>query len=142
MTASQPGAEGLPSEAPGKHGIRDRARRGAELAKAKYSGSFAEHLWSRLGSLDFINRGMLLAAILLLCFFPFLIVANALAGHSAVTGLARRLGLDREAASRRNAVDPEAAPQNDTSSTFAAGPNGGVCVCPRCATATLSESVP
>ena len=98
MTASQPGAEGLPSETPGKHGIRDRARRGAEAAKAKYSGSSAEHLWSRLDSLDFINRGMLLAAILLLCFFPFLIVANALAGHSAVTGLVRRLGLNQEAA--------------------------------------------
>jgi membrane protein len=48
--------------------------------------------------MDFINRGMLFAATLLLCFFPFLIVANALAGQSAVNGLARHLGLNKEAA--------------------------------------------
>jgi hypothetical protein len=28
--------------------------------------------------MDFINRGMLFAATLFLCFFPFLIVANAI----------------------------------------------------------------
>ena len=49
--------------------------------------------------MDFINKGMLFAAVLLLCFFPFLIIANALAGQSAVTGLTRRLGLNQEAAS-------------------------------------------
>jgi membrane protein len=48
--------------------------------------------------MDFINRGMLFAATLLLCFFPFLIVANALAGRSVATGLARRLGLNQQAA--------------------------------------------
>jgi membrane protein len=57
-----------------------------------------EHLWNRLNSMDFINKGMLFAAILLLCFFPFIIVANALAGQSAVTGLVRHLGLNQEAA--------------------------------------------
>jgi membrane protein len=35
---------------------------------------------------------------LLLCFFPFLIIANALAGQSAVSGLARHLGLNKHAA--------------------------------------------
>ena len=63
-----------------------------------YKGSSAEHLWSRLNALDFINKGMLFAAVLLLCFFPFIIVANALAGQSAVTGLVRHLGLNQEAA--------------------------------------------
>lgn len=48
--------------------------------------------------MDFINRGMLFAATLLLCFFPFLIIANALAGRSAASGLARHLGLNRQAA--------------------------------------------
>ncbi len=48
--------------------------------------------------MDFINRGMLFAATLLLCLFPFLIVANALAGRSAATGLARHLGLNKQAA--------------------------------------------
>ena len=48
--------------------------------------------------MDFINRGLLFAATLLLCFFPFLIIANALAGRSAVSGLARHLGLNKQAA--------------------------------------------
>ena len=52
-----------------------------QVAKKKYAGSSAEHLWRRLDSMDFMNRGMLFAATLLLCFFPFVIVANALAGH-------------------------------------------------------------
>jgi membrane protein len=47
---------------------------------------------------DFINRGILFAATLLLFFFPFLIVLNALAGRSATTGLARHLGLNKQAA--------------------------------------------
>ena len=41
---------------------------------------------------------MLFAAVLLLCFSPFMIVANALAGQSAVTGLVRDLGLNQQAA--------------------------------------------
>ena len=48
--------------------------------------------------MDFINRGMLFAAVLLLCFFPFLIIVNALAGQTAATGLIRHLGLNQEAA--------------------------------------------
>ena len=48
--------------------------------------------------MDFINKGMLFAAVLLLCFFPFIIVANAFAGQSAVTGLVRHLGLNQQAA--------------------------------------------
>jgi membrane protein len=82
----------------GGHGIRGRVRRGTEVAKGKYAGSSAEHLWRRLDSMDFINRGMLFAATLLLCFFPFLIVANALAGRSVTSGLARHLGLNKQAA--------------------------------------------
>ena len=48
--------------------------------------------------MDFINRGMLFAATLLLCLFPFLIIANALARRSVTSGLARRLGLNQQAA--------------------------------------------
>ena len=51
-----------------------------------------------LDSMDFTNRGILFAATLFLCFFPFLIVANALAGRSAATGLARYLALNQLAA--------------------------------------------
>ncbi len=63
-----------------------------------YAGSSAESLWKRLDEMDVVNKGMLFASVLLLCFFPFLIVANALAGRSTVTGLVRRFGLNQQAA--------------------------------------------
>jgi hypothetical protein len=75
-----------------------RVRRMSEWGKQKYAGSSAEYLWHRLDSIDFINRGMLFAATLLLCFIPFMIVADALAGRSTVTELVRRLGLNQQAA--------------------------------------------
>ena len=92
---------GQDEESPGVAADDRHARRvqhGVEVAKGKYAGSSAEHLWRRLDSMDFINRGILFAATLFLCFFPFLIVANALAGRSAATGLARHLGLNQQAA--------------------------------------------
>jgi membrane protein len=94
---------GQDEESPGvaanaRRGVRHRVRHGTEVAKGKYAGSSAEHLWHRLDSMDFINRGMLFAATLLLCLFPFLIIANALAGRSAATGLAWHLGLNKQAA--------------------------------------------
>jgi membrane protein len=81
-----------------KVGGRPGVRRAAEWGKTKYSGSLAEDLWRRLDSMDFINRGMLFAATLLLCFFPFLIVVSALAGRSVVKTLARHTGLKGQAA--------------------------------------------
>ena len=51
-----------------------------------------------LDSTDSMNRGILFAATLFLCFFPFLIAANALAGRPAATGLARHLALNQQAA--------------------------------------------
>jgi membrane protein len=75
-----------------------RLRHRADAAKVRFSGSTAGHLWDRLNAMDFINKAMLFAAVLLLCFFPFLIVLSALAGRSTVTGLSRRLGLNHQAA--------------------------------------------
>jgi membrane protein len=75
-----------------------RVRRAAEWGKTKYAASVANDLWRRLDAMDFINQGMLFAATLLLCFFPFLIVASALAGRSVVTTLARDTGLNSQAA--------------------------------------------
>ena len=105
MASTGQDAESPGGAANGGHGVRHRARHGTqaakgkvEAAKGKYAGSSAEHLWRRLDSMDFINRGMLFAATLLLCLFPFLIIANALAGRSAATGLARHLGLNKQAA--------------------------------------------
>ena len=77
---------------------RPGVRRAAEWGKQKYAGSLAEDLWRRLDAMDFINRGILFAATLLLCFFPFLIVVSALAGRSVVHTLARHTGLNNRAA--------------------------------------------
>ena len=78
-------------------GVR-HARRAAEWGKARYAGSSAEDLWHRLGVVDFMNQAMLLAATLLLCAVPFLLVMAALAGRSIVPELSWRLGLSRPAA--------------------------------------------
>jgi membrane protein len=75
-----------------------RARRAAEWGKNKYAGSSAEYLWHRLDAADFMNQAMILAATLLLCAVPFMLVAVALSGRSAVTGLTHRLGLSQQAA--------------------------------------------
>jgi membrane protein len=77
---------------------RPRLRRTSDAVKKRYSGSSTQHLWDRLNAMDFINRAMLFAAVLLLCLIPFLIVLNALEGRSAVTGFSRHLGLTQEAA--------------------------------------------
>ena len=79
-------------------GIRRRIRRGIEAGKEKYSGSPADYLWRRLNSVDFMNQAMTLAATLLLCAVPFLIIVSALAGRSAAGELGRRLGLNHQAA--------------------------------------------
>jgi membrane protein len=73
-------------------------RRAAGWGKRKYAGSWAEDLRRRLVAMDVINQGMLFAATLLFCLFPFLIVASALAGRQVVTTLARDTGLNSTAA--------------------------------------------
>ncbi|MFF8513327.1 YhjD/YihY/BrkB family envelope integrity protein [Streptomyces sp. NPDC015492] len=75
-----------------------RARSASEWGRARYRGSWAEHLWRRLDAFDFLNQAILLAATLLLCAVPFMLVTTALAGRSAVAGLTRRLGLSEQAA--------------------------------------------
>jgi membrane protein len=84
-------------KAAGRPGVQ-HVRRAAEWGQEKYTGSWTEYLWHRLDAVDFMNQAMLLAATLLLCAVPFLLVAAALAGRSAVSGLTVRLGLDQQAA--------------------------------------------
>jgi membrane protein len=81
----------------GPRGVR-HIRQAAGWGKKKYAGSWAEDLRRRLVAMDVINQGMLFAATLLLCLFPFLIVASALAGRQVVTTLARDTGLNGVAA--------------------------------------------
>jgi membrane protein len=84
-------------KAAGRPGVQ-RVRRAAEWGQEKYAGSSAEYLWHRLDAVDFMNQAMLLAATLLLCAVPFMLIATALAGRSAVTTLTVRLGLNKQAA--------------------------------------------
>jgi membrane protein len=78
--------------------IGRRLRRGLEVSKEKYSGSAAEDMWHRLDALDFMNQAMILTGTLLLCALPFLLATAGLAGVSAEASLARRLGLNQQAA--------------------------------------------
>jgi membrane protein len=80
------------------HRLQVRAQKALAPVKKRYDGSFAERLWNRLTELDFINKGMLFGAVLLLCAFPFFIIVNSLLGQSAAIGLVRRLGLNQHAA--------------------------------------------
>ncbi len=52
----------------------------------------------RLQSADVINRGMLFAAVLLLCFVPFLLVPQSFEGRTQVSGFIRRFGPTGQAA--------------------------------------------
>lgn len=74
-----------------------RVRHGIEAAEQEYSGSAAEDLWHRLDALDFMNQAMILTGTLLLCALPFLLATAGLAGVSAESSLARRLGLNHQA---------------------------------------------
>jgi membrane protein len=83
-----------------KAGEQPRTRRVQQVTqwgKQKYTGSSAESLQRRLTGLDFLNQGLLFAGTLLLCALPFLIVVLALAGHSAASGIGRRMGLNAKA---------------------------------------------
>jgi membrane protein len=92
----------MAKEAESGHTLREagqHVKARSEHLKERYQGTSAEHLVRRLGAVDVVNRAMLFSAVLLLCFFPFLIVASALAGRSAASGLSRHLGLNHQAAS-------------------------------------------
>ncbi len=75
-----------------------RIRHGIKASEERYSGSAAEDLWHRLDALDFMNQAMIITGTLLLCALPFLLATAGLAGVSAENSLARRLGLNQQAA--------------------------------------------
>jgi membrane protein len=104
LEATNPEGHTLPDPHPadtdgtdGAHRVEGLRRRTGQL-KERYSDSPGARVWKRLNEIDFINTGMIFAAVLLICLFPFLIVVNALAGRSEITGLSRQLGLTHEAA--------------------------------------------
>lgn len=72
-------------------------------------------LLRRLQAADLVTRGMLFAAVLLLCFVPFLIVLQSLAGRNEASGFVRRFGLTHQAA---NAVRHALTSPSATSGTI------------------------
>ncbi len=52
----------------------------------------------RLQAADMINQGLLISAVLLLCFVPFLLVIESLAGRNSASEFIRRFGLTGDAA--------------------------------------------
>lgn len=84
----------------------------------RIEASRAEQFVKRLMAMDVINRAMLFAAILFVCFFPFVIVLAALSGRSAVGTFVRHLGLNHEAST---AVSALFEPASSTSSALTVG---------------------
>jgi membrane protein len=83
-------------EEPARPGLIRRVQAAAQ-SRIDYWQNSA--LARRLQSADVINRGILFAAVLLLCFVPFLLVLESLIGRSQESGLIQRFGLTDEAAS-------------------------------------------
>jgi len=83
---------------------KDESRRPAVFRRAQAVVQSRVEFWQqsdlarRLQAADVINRGMLFAAVLLLCFVPFLLVLQSLAGRTRASGFIMRFGLTGEAA--------------------------------------------
>ncbi|MFD7136913.1 YhjD/YihY/BrkB family envelope integrity protein [Streptomyces sp. NPDC059894] len=73
----------------------------------RVQGSQAGTLWSRLSAVDFFGNSFQLAALALLCFFPFLIVVTAATGRDAATALVGWLGLHGQAAQAVASLFPQ-----------------------------------
>jgi membrane protein len=86
-----------------------------DVITRRYSGSFAERFWNRLTSTDFMSKAMILAAVFLLCFFPFAIVFDSFTGQSDFGTMARNLGLNQQAA---HDVSTVFAPHHATTSSI------------------------
>ncbi|MFE9104238.1 YhjD/YihY/BrkB family envelope integrity protein [Actinomadura geliboluensis] len=71
-------------------GHTDGIQRLAEIRKSP--------LWSRLTAVDFFGHSFQLAALAMLCFFPFLIVITTAVGQDTATVIVRWLGLNEHAA--------------------------------------------
>ena len=106
----------------GDPGSKGQSRHQALLRRAAAAALRRIDYWRhsdlvrRLQAGDVINRGLLFAAVLLLCFFPFLLVLESLGGRENASSLIRRFGLTGEAAHAvRGALTPASAPSTAVS---------------------------
>ncbi|MGN6680306.1 MAG: hypothetical protein ACTHKL_21295, partial [Streptosporangiaceae bacterium] len=74
------------------------------------------HLVRRFQAADVINQGLLVAAVLLLCFVPFLLILQSVSGRTDASGFITRFGLSGEAAHAvRQALTSPTAPSTAVS---------------------------
>ncbi|MBV8994223.1 MAG: YihY/virulence factor BrkB family protein [Pseudonocardiales bacterium] len=99
---------------PARHG---QPRRRTWLRRAQVTAVRRVEYWQhsalvrRLQAADVINEGLLFAAVLLLCFLPFLLVIESLSGRTNASGFIRRFGLTGDAAQAvRQALTSPTAP--------------------------------
>ena len=85
---------GEPPRQPSPTALHHKATATAARVKASAAGTF----WTRLSAADFINSSLMLAALLLMCFLPFLIVLSAAAGRDVRQSIIIRMGLNHQAA--------------------------------------------
>ena len=83
------------TEQPRQRTLLSRAR-AAVLARIRYWQR--SRLVRRLRAAGLVNHGLLLAAVLLLCFLPFLLVIESVTGRNDASVLIQRFGLSAEAA--------------------------------------------
>lgn len=88
----------------GPHGGRGRKHVGwmavdrtRQVVTRRLRAGEAGRLWNRLTAINFFGNSFQLAALAILCFFPFLIVVTAAIGRNAAAVIAGWLGLDRQA---------------------------------------------
>jgi membrane protein len=72
----------------------------AAAGRRRFEAGAAGDLWHRLMILDIVNQAMVFAATLLICAFPFLIFLDTLRGRSFAARVAKRMGLDSDAAAQ------------------------------------------
>ncbi|GAA0265574.1 hypothetical protein GCM10009527_072140 [Actinomadura nitritigenes] len=73
-------------------------RSGRRAAARRFGAVRSNRIWVRLTALDFFGNSFQLAALAVLCFFPFLIVVTTALGRDTATVVAGWLGLDEPAA--------------------------------------------
>ena len=82
----------------------EQRRQPSLLRRARAAGLSRIEYWQhsrlarRIEAADAIKQGLLLAAVLLLCFLPFVLILESVSGRTDASGFIRRFGLTGEAA--------------------------------------------
>ena len=77
----------------------ERRKALAAAAQERFAGSAAGDVWSRLNAVDFMNQAFVLAALLMLCGVPFIILVSTVKGANYIDNLSGHMGLNDAASS-------------------------------------------